>query len=112
MKRILAIAAASGMLAFGAAPAAHAGEVTGSGEQTPIKAGTKSGKIPPASHCAYSGLDDVDEGEDVNIPESDDFGRTQNYGQIIKMIGPVSGEFTPANSGCNKNAAPPQEPQE
>jgi hypothetical protein len=81
MKRALALGAVTGLLAFGIAPAAHAGEITGgkNPKPTPIKTGGTN-----ASICAYSGLDDVDEDEDPNDPETDDFGRTQNYGQIAR----------------------------
>lgn len=95
MKRALAIAAVSGMLAFGAAPAAHAGEVTGNGQPTPIKSGGTN-----ASLCAFSGLDDVDEFEDPDDPATDDFGRTQNWGQIPKeMRAAITAEgFAPGNA--------------
>ena len=111
MKRALALGAVTGLLAFGVAPAAQAGEVTGGKDPkpTPISRDYTGEHKPSPSECAFSGLDDVDEGEG-EIPEGeteptpDDFGRTQSYGQIIAMNGAVRGAFTPATSGCNKNA--------
>jgi hypothetical protein len=80
MKRVLAISAVAAIASFGLAPVAQAGEVTGNGKPTPIARPT----VQAASICAYSGLDDVDEGEDPDDPTTDDFGRTQNWGQIPK----------------------------
>jgi hypothetical protein len=104
MKRALAIGAAAAMLAFGAAPAAQAGEITGGKDPkpTPIKVGTKNGPVP-ASHCAFSGLDDVDEDEDPNDPATDDFGRTQSFGQIARWAKGDLGGFN-ASYGCKKGA--------
>lgn len=67
-------------MAFGIAPAAHAGEVTGGQNPKP----TPVASYTAASICAFSGLDDVDEDEDPNDPSTDDFGRTQNWGQLPK----------------------------
>ena len=88
MKRALAIAAASGLLAFGLAPAAHAGEITGGKDphRTPVKTGDTN-----ASLCAFSGLDDVDEDENPDDPRTDDFGRTQNFGQIARFVKHMGG---------------------
>jgi hypothetical protein len=64
-----AIAALSGAPAF-------AGEVTGTGESTPIRNGVA------ASECAFSGLDD---------PDADVFTHTQSFGQLVSMFGPMGG---------------------
>jgi hypothetical protein len=72
----LALAAGAG------AGTAMAGETTGSGKPITIHA---------TSECAYSGLDDLDEGEDPQDPTTDDFGRTQNYGQIVRYAGSLGG---------------------
>ncbi len=61
---------------------ASAGEVTGKGKPIEVKG---------RSECAFSGLDDVDEDEDPNDPSTDDFGRTQNYGQIVRYAGSLGG---------------------
>lgn len=104
MKRALALGAVTGLLAFGVAPAAQAGEITGGKEPryTPHSRLYEGNAKSRASECAFSGLDDVDEGENPEDPETDDFGRTQNYGQIIAAGGSVRGAFTPAVAGCNK----------
>jgi hypothetical protein len=81
----LAIALAAGA----GAPTAFAGETTGSGKPIVVHA---------ASECAFSGLDDIDEGEDPNDPATDDFGRTQNYGQIVREAGSLGGL---PKYGCN-----------
>jgi hypothetical protein len=57
----------SGMLAI-SATGASAGEITGNGEDTPIRSGVAS------SVCAFSGLNDFEDPEFT--------GRTQNWGQI------------------------------
>lgn len=79
MKRALAITAVATLMSIGIAPAAQAGEVTGNGKPTPVD------RYVAASICAFSGQDDVDEEEDPNDPMTDDFGRTQNWGQIPKQ---------------------------
>jgi hypothetical protein len=80
MKRALAIAAVATLTSFGLAPAAQAGEVTGNGKPTPV-----DGHVA-ASICSFSGLDDVDEDEDPEDPTTDDFGRTQSWGQLPKDV--------------------------
>jgi hypothetical protein len=64
-----AVAALSGAPAF-------AGEITGTGESTPIRSGVA------ASECAFSGLDD---------PDADVFTHTQSWGQLVSMFGPMGG---------------------
>lgn len=85
LKRISGLAATAAMLLVSTAAMASAGEVTGNGR--PIE-------VQGASICAYSGLDDVDldAGEIPGKPETDDFGRTQNFGQIARYVqGPMGG---------------------
>ena len=60
--------------AFGAGTA-FAGEITGNGKPTPAPERAKS-------ECAFSGLDD---------PDPDPFGRTQSFGQLVRMFGPMGG---------------------
>ena len=70
MKRARTIAVlVSGMLTL-SATGAYAGEITGTGEDTPIRSGVAS------SYCAFSGLNDFEDPEFT--------GRTQNWGQIPK----------------------------
>jgi hypothetical protein len=64
-----AVAALTGAPAF-------AGEITGTGESTPIRSGVA------ASECAFSGLDD---------PDADVFTHTQSWGQLVSMFGPMGG---------------------
>ena len=92
LKRMLGGAVTAAMLVVATAGAASAGEVTGNGQ--PIE-------VHGASICAYSGLDDVDEGEDPDDPSTDDFGRTQNFGQIARFVqGPMGG----AGGACRPGA--------
>ncbi len=74
MKRVLAIAAVMTLTSIGLAPAAQAGEITGNGKPTQMRGHA-------ASICAFSGLDDLDIDEETGL---DDFGRTQNWGQLPK----------------------------
>ena len=66
---------AAAVAALSGAPAL-AGEVTGTGESTPIRNGVA------ASECAFSGLDD---------PDADVFTHTQSFGQLVSMFGPMGG---------------------
>lgn len=93
VRKMLGVAIGATMLVGTSAGAAFAGEVTGNGE--PIE-------VHGRSECAYSGLDDVDEDENPEDPDTDDFGRTQNLGQIVRYAGPIGG----ASFGCNPNNAP------
>ena len=79
MRKILAtltVAIAATLLLSG--PAA-AGEVTGKGESTPIRA------YQAASICAFSGLNDTYSG-DPAIPDEEGFFRTQSWGQLPKGL--------------------------
>jgi hypothetical protein len=83
-----------------AATPAWAGEITGTGDPTALQGN---------SWCRYSGLNDT--------PGLDGFGKTQNWGQVIRLYGWVGdpGEFNPSNwpfdngVNCNPNnsVAPP-----
>jgi len=109
MKKALAVAAAGAFIALGAAPAAHAGEITGGKDPkpTPIKS-----KHVAKSECAFSGLDDFEESPGT------DWGTrprvTQNYGQVPaaerqamhKMAGLTPGQF------CNPTFVFPEPPPE
>jgi hypothetical protein len=75
MRMLFAAACAATVAALGAGPAI-AGEVTGTGEDTPIRSGVA------ASECAFSGLDD---------PDADVFTHTQSFGQLVRMFGPMGG---------------------
>ncbi len=92
-RRFLALVATIAMMVGMLAGPALAGEVTGTGESTPIREGAA------ASICAFSGLDDDD-------PEDDAFfGRTQSYGQLVqqglKAFAPSPGV------ACNPTAGAP-----
>ena len=103
MKRALAIAVASGLLAFGVAPAAQAGEITGNQNPTPIKIGNpvKDGPVA-ASECSFSGLDDFEEAPDT--PWDTRPRVTQSFGQIARYA-----KHLPFNAsmGCNPVKAQP-----
>jgi hypothetical protein len=112
MKRALALGAVTGLMAFGIAPVAHAGEVTGGKEPrfTPISRYYAGENTTAASLCAFSGLDDVDEGEGETPegetePTPDDFGRTQNYGQLpsfVKQGNPGPGRTCSIKAGAEE----------
>jgi len=57
------------------ASSAFAGESTGNGKVTPI-----AGYVA-ASICSFSGLN----------PEPEEPGRTQSFGQIVRLAGPLGG---------------------
>lgn len=78
-KLLLAISTAALALSVSAG-AAFAGEITGTGESLePLHA---------KSICAYSGLNDDPEGLD---PENGPPGRTQSFGQVVRVVGPIGG---------------------
>jgi hypothetical protein len=87
MKRSLTLAACTAAIAIMTAGPSVAGEITGNGKAT---AAPEHG----ASACLYSGLDD---------PDPDPFDRTQNYGQIVKFLGPDgAAEVAPSpGDACN-----------
>jgi hypothetical protein len=75
-KRLFAAALCATAVAGLNAGSAFAGEITGTGESTPIRNGVA------ASECAFSGLDD---------PDADVFTHTQSFGQLVSMFGPMGG---------------------
>jgi hypothetical protein len=87
-RKLLASAVCAAALAALSAAPAFAGEITGTGESTPIRSGVA------ASECAFSGLDD---------PDADVFTHTQSWGQLVSMFGPMGGvpgrACNPAKSG-------------
>ena len=72
---------------FALASPAIAGEITGNGKQTPIKAqqSAEAPAGPAQSICAFSGLNDVPDGSDD--PE-DPFapGRVQSFGDGVQQV--------------------------
>ncbi len=76
---------------------ALAGERTGNGKQTPV--GERA-----ASACAFSGLED----NDFLAPVEP--GVTQNWGQIVRVAGPMGGansvEGPFGEEGCNAHLYP------
>ena len=88
----LLVLALTVVLALGLMGPASAGEITGTGESTPIRSGVAS------SICAFSGLNDF---EDPVFT-----GRTQNWGQIdkefrdfLRTIGVLPGDLCRGNLG-------------
>jgi hypothetical protein len=92
-RRTLGAAAICAAVVLGSGGSAFAGEITGSGKPTP--AGTNAKSL-----CAFSGLEDE--------PHSP--GTTQNWGQIIRVAGPLGGAnsvLTPfGEEGCNAHLYP------
>jgi len=81
MRKLIAGTAVAGLMLFGGAGAAFAGEVTGSGKGGPNGDGTPGATMDRAnSICAFSGLADGGEGEPAGP------GNTQNWGHIPKPV--------------------------
>ena len=86
MRKLIAGTAVAGLMLFGGAGAAFAGEVTGSGKGGPNGDGTpgattvRGDSIRANSICAFSGLADGGEGEPAGP------GNTQNWGSIPKEV--------------------------
>jgi hypothetical protein len=74
MRKLFASAVCAAAVAALSGAPAFAGEITGTGESTPIRSGVA------ASECAFSGLDD---------PDPDVFTHTQSFGQLVSMFGPM-----------------------
>ena len=87
MGRKLLVAAVCAAAFGGLNASAFAGEVTGTGESTPIRSGVA------ASECAFSGLND-DQDPTPAI--------SQSFGQIVKVAGPLGGE---PGFACNPTRA-------
>ena len=97
-KRAMGAAAAVGLaVVLGSGGIAHAGEITGNGKPT-------AGPDHAKSLCTFSGLEDNDLESPV-VP-----GVTQNWGQIIRVAGPLGGANsvqTPfGEEGCNAHLYP------
>jgi hypothetical protein len=75
-RKLLASAVCAAAVAALSGAPAFAGEITGTGESTPIRSGVA------ASECAFSGLDD---------PDADVFTHTQSFGQLVSMFGAMGG---------------------
>jgi hypothetical protein len=86
MRKLIAGTAVAGLMLFGGAGAAFAGEVTGSGKGGPNGDGipgattVRGESIRANSICAFSGLADGGEGEPAGP------GNTQNWGSIPKVV--------------------------
>ncbi len=97
MRKAMVAAVVTAALVVGTGSAALAGERTGNGKETP--AGDKAKSL-----CAFSGLED----NDFEAPVEP--GVTQNWGQIIKVAGPLGGAnsvLTPfGEEGCNAHLYP------
>jgi hypothetical protein len=95
-KKLAAVALCAGIV-LGSSGSALAGEITGNGKPTPARDNAKS-------LCAFSGLEDFD----LEAPV--DPGVTQNWGQIIRVAGPLGGANsvqTPfGEEGCNAHQYP------
>lgn len=93
MRRSLLIVLLAVALLVTMGGAALAGEINGQGNPVPAADNSRS-------LCAFSGLED----------EPHDPGVTQNWGQIIKMFGPLGGAanvtFLDPPEGCNANLYP------
>ena len=97
MKKVVATLAASMAAVALTAGAAFAGERTGNGGDTPAGQNARS-------LCAFSGLEDNDGG--AVQP-----GVAQNWGQIVRVAGPLGGAnstFVPGEGeiGCNAHLYP------
>jgi hypothetical protein len=93
MKVQIAVAATCVVGLVGAG-SVFAGERTGSGKPTPVNNYTAK------SFCAFSGLEDNDFESPV-VP-----GVTQNWGQIVKVAGPLGGAADVGGDGCNAHKYP------
>ena len=78
MRLFIVAAFVAAFMALGTS-AAFAGEITGSGRSLKQDDGTLHGK----SECAWSGLN--------NFNEPTEPGRTQSFGQIVRVAGPQGG---------------------
>jgi hypothetical protein len=97
MRKAIVGAALAAGLVVGTAGAAFAGERTGTG-------GPTAGPDHARSACVFSGLEDFDF-EGPVVP-----GVTQNFGQIVRVEGPLGGansvETPFGEEGCNAHLYP------
>ena len=84
-RRIFTLVATIAMMAGMLAGPASAGEITGNGKPTAAPDNARS-------ICAFSGLDD---------PDDDPFGRTQSYGQVVRLG--FAAEAPNPGLACNPN---------
>jgi hypothetical protein len=99
IKRIVLLGAMLAMLAFLAAPALAQGppEI-----RPPNDPGVETGADVANSFCAFSGLNDFEEGVFPFLT------KTQNYGQLVQQG--FKGEFPSPGDACNPTKPPPEEP--
>jgi hypothetical protein len=102
IKRIVLLGAMLAMLAFLAAPALAQGppEI-----RPPNDPGVETGADVANSFCAFSGLNDFEEGVFPFLTQ------TQNYGQLVQQgFTPQEEEFPSPGDACNPTKPPPEEP--
>ena len=95
-KALAGLAVCAATLGMGAG-IASAGEITGNGKPTPIKAqqSPTSPAGPANSICSFSGLNDTP------VPGDPFEGRVQNWGSLVKVLGPMGGGPGTACRGGN-----------
>ena len=87
MRRVFIAVALSALMVLGTAAVAGAGEITGTGKDTPVRNFGNPDEHSPASICAFSGLNDWPwDPENIGQPDPEGFGRTQNWGQLPKEL--------------------------
>ena len=98
IKRIVLLGAVLAMMAFLAAPALAAPPE----DRPPVDPGVETGADRAQSFCAFSGLNDFEEGVFPFLT------KTQNYGQLVQQG--LKGEFPSPGDACNPTKPPPEEP--
>jgi hypothetical protein len=98
MKRIVLLVAMLAMMAFLAAPALAQGPPE---NRPPENPGVETGTDVANSFCAFSGLNDFEEGVFPFLT------KTQNYGQLVQQG--LKGEFPSPGDACNPTKPPPPE---
>jgi hypothetical protein len=108
MKKLLLALALAAVMVLSVAGMASAGEITGTGDATPIGDFWTGGGA--ASICSFSGLNDWPwDPENPGIDDPEGFGRTQNWGQLPKQLrddiragnSPAPGHLEAPNVSCN-----------
>ena len=99
LKKVGVAVFAATALATVSVGSAFAGEITGNGKWI---AGSESAPLKGKSECAYSGVND-NYVLGNPVPDADGFTRTQSWGQVIRIAGPLGGvpgtACNPARSG-------------
>jgi hypothetical protein len=99
LKKVGVAVFAATALAMVGVGSAFAGEITGNGKWI---AGSESAPLNGKSECAYSGVND-NYVLGNPVPDADGFTRTQSWGQVIRVAGPLGGvpgtACNPARSG-------------